>query len=194
MLADMKRTVSFLSVTLLMYSGDVALHLSNPENLQAAFDGVNAWVKENSMIINGIKTKVMKFRKGGKLAKYHHFICGKHRLEALRGSNTCDMQNIIHVTHLGQICSSNSSDPQHSKSILAINWHSNSTFQSKNLSRSNLWGTAELERPHGTECEEAGKHKSHVPKKNTVHLQPCANQNTVQYSLYHLLIEDTISQ
>jgi hypothetical protein len=116
------------------------------------------------MIINGIKTKVMKFRKGGKLARYHHFICGKHRLEALRGSNTCDMQNIIHMTHLGQICSSNSSDPQHSKSILAINWHSNSTFQPKNLSRSNLWGTADLERPHGTEREEAGKHKSHVPK------------------------------
>jgi hypothetical protein len=48
LMADVKRTVSFQNVTLLMYADYMALLSSNHEEPQAAFDSVNAWATENS--------------------------------------------------------------------------------------------------------------------------------------------------
>jgi hypothetical protein len=48
MMTNMKRTVSFRNMALL---------LSNHEDLQVAFDSVNAWAMVNSMTINGTQAK-----------------------------------------------------------------------------------------------------------------------------------------
>jgi hypothetical protein len=47
------------------------------------------------------------------------------------------------------------------------------------LTYSNLWDTADLARPHGTESKEAGKHKSYVSEKSTVHLKVHTDQTSV---------------
>jgi hypothetical protein len=45
MTTDTKRNLIFQNVTLLMYVHDMALLSSNPEDMQAAFDSVNAWAR-----------------------------------------------------------------------------------------------------------------------------------------------------
>jgi hypothetical protein len=98
------------------------------------------------------------------------------------GNNAGDKWNIIHTTYSKQF------QPQFERfmafHVLAINWHSNSSFESKNLSCINLSSTADLARPHRTESKEAGRHKSYVSEKITVHLQIRANQ-TGWYHLIH---------
>jgi hypothetical protein len=82
MTADMKKTVSLRNITLLMYTDDIALLSSDPEDLQVSFDSVNTWATEN-MMINRTKTKIMKFRKRGKLARHNYFTRGQDRLEVV---------------------------------------------------------------------------------------------------------------
>jgi hypothetical protein len=66
-----------------MYADDMGLLSPNPDELQAAFNSVNAWARETSMAINGSKIKVRKFREGEKLARHDFFTCWQDKLETV---------------------------------------------------------------------------------------------------------------
>ena len=80
MTADIGNDIS-TEVKLLMYADDMAILSRNPEHLQSTMDMISEWAAGNTMEINSTKTKVMKFRRGGRLAKKDHFTCGQQPLE-----------------------------------------------------------------------------------------------------------------
>ena len=81
MTADIGQTIGSRNVKLLMYADDMAILSKNREELQEAMENIRKWALENSMEINSTKTKAMKFRRGGRVAKNDHFKCGETALE-----------------------------------------------------------------------------------------------------------------
>jgi hypothetical protein len=61
---------------------------------------------ENSMVINGGKVQIMKFKKGRMLARHYYFTCGQNRLEIamfqMPGNNAANKHNSIYPAHPGQ--------------------------------------------------------------------------------------------
>ena len=53
----------------------------NRAMMQQVINKLEEWSKENDLKINQNKTKVMKFRKGGRINSEDVFICGNHPLE-----------------------------------------------------------------------------------------------------------------
>jgi len=57
------------SISCYMFADDLAIATDNIEDLQTAFNNLKKWSNCNNMEINTDKTKIIKFRKGGRLAK-----------------------------------------------------------------------------------------------------------------------------
>jgi hypothetical protein len=62
-----------------MYADDMALVSETIPELQKAVDLLSIWVQTNEIKINEVKTELVIFRKGGKIAESERFKCnGKH--------------------------------------------------------------------------------------------------------------------
>jgi hypothetical protein len=48
------------------YADDMVLIAKSVENLQTAFNNVTKWATMNELLLNGTKTVMMTFRKGGR--------------------------------------------------------------------------------------------------------------------------------
>jgi len=55
------------------YADDIAFYHTNPELIQNALRELHTWCLRNGMVVNVIKTKMMKFRGGGRLKKTDGF-------------------------------------------------------------------------------------------------------------------------
>jgi hypothetical protein len=64
-----------------MYADDVVLYSPSRESISKALSALHSWTLNNSLHVNTSKTVVMKFRKGGKLAKADTFYYGDSKFE-----------------------------------------------------------------------------------------------------------------
>ena len=65
-LQDIDRDVIF-------YADDMTIGTTRPDALQKALNDLAKYFKNNALTVNIVKTKIMKFRSGGRLAKHDHF-------------------------------------------------------------------------------------------------------------------------
>ena len=52
----------------------------NIKDLQKEMDLITQWADENKLMVNALKTELMVFRRGGRLAKDDYIVCGGHTL------------------------------------------------------------------------------------------------------------------
>ena len=65
------------------YADDLEAHSKNRKDIQDALNCLDNWCRENNIQLNETKTKVVKFRKGGKLAQEDTFTYRNSRIEVV---------------------------------------------------------------------------------------------------------------
>ncbi|KAJ4434181.1 hypothetical protein ANN_22729 [Periplaneta americana] len=112
MTADVTQILNGMDANLIMYSDDMVILSKNQVTLQSTFSNLKQWTESNALKINNAKTKVMTFRKGGKLCA-NDFSCHNASLEILvfeiSGNHTADYRINLHPIHQGKGSSSNQS-------------------------------------------------------------------------------------
>ena len=81
---DVVQKVPTEDVKMHLYVDDMLILSNNRTSLQEAINRLEEWSQENDMYINQNKTKIMKFRKGGKLSSTDIFICGNRTLKIIK--------------------------------------------------------------------------------------------------------------
>ena len=72
----------YLKLYILLYADDTVVMAESPEQLQRALDGMAAYCKDNRLIVNRNKTKVVIFSRG-KLRKIPNFTYNNTNLEVV---------------------------------------------------------------------------------------------------------------
>lgn len=62
------------------YADDLVIYTEIPDSLRTALTTLNQWCQENHFKVNSAKSKIMKFRKGGRLSGDDHFQYGTDNL------------------------------------------------------------------------------------------------------------------
>ena len=65
---DSTKIIQDMEANIIMYADDIAIGVSNKDQLQKAKDNLYTWAEENRFKINKEKTLQMVFRRGGRLA------------------------------------------------------------------------------------------------------------------------------
>ena len=79
--ADLPDKLKACGVEVVMYADDLLFFSSSQRYLQDGLDVLNQWIKENGMEVNIDKTKIVKFRRGGKLKNTDRFYFGNDIVE-----------------------------------------------------------------------------------------------------------------
>lgn len=78
---DVIEKVTSTDVEMYLYADDMVMLSIHKEPLQASLNNLLEWSRNNDLVINRSKTKIMKFRRGGSIAKTDIFLCNEERLE-----------------------------------------------------------------------------------------------------------------
>ena len=78
---DIVTKITTEEVKILLYADDMVILSKNRNGMQQAINKLEDWTRENELKINQTKTKVMKFRRGGRTNLKDTFTCGNQPLE-----------------------------------------------------------------------------------------------------------------
>ena len=95
-LATSLRTIP--SLRFLFYADDLVFFASEAETIKAGFQELNRWCLDNKLKVNVSKTKVLKFRKAGRLARDDRFTLGRKKIEI------CQSYEYLGVTLQPALC------------------------------------------------------------------------------------------
>lgn len=78
---------STVDILMLLYADDLILLGSSPIDLQKKLDLLSSYCQENKMLVNELKSKVVIFRRGGRVSRYDVFHFSGRNLEVCSDYN-----------------------------------------------------------------------------------------------------------
>ena len=85
--------IGITNINILLYADDIILFGKNPEDLQNAFNVLEEYCQRWKLTVNTSKTKIMVFRKGGRLANNINFVYNNIKIEIV--NNFCYLGVVI---------------------------------------------------------------------------------------------------